>query len=743
MNNSLRLIGALCAASVVCCATETRTWSQNDYADFEKGDLKRLSVSSDGKLRLAPLFREVLDSSSVYLWAMAEDSRGNLYAGGGGPGGSGARVYVVPPKGTGKEFGALDDLEVHALAVDRNDRLYAATSPDGKVYRFSPDGKAQVFFDPKAKYIWGMTFGPDGALYIATGDHGEVYRVTPDGKGTVFYKTAETHARSIAVDGSGNLIVGTEPNGLIIRVSPKGEGFVLYQAAKREVTAVAVAKNGSIYAAAVGTRTASAGLGLGLGGPRGAVAETPTPLAGPAPQAPAPGGQAAGRPALPAGAPAPLPPAPIAGGSEVYRIDKDGFPRKVWSHQQHIAYAIGFDAEQRPLVGTGNKGLIYRLDSDLVYTELLNAPPTQVTALYSGQGGRIYAATGNVGKVYQIGPGLEKEGSIESDVFDAGMFSYWGRLSFRGQVNGGGIAVATRTGNLDRPQNDWSPWSSEITTPEGGRVASPPARFVQWKAVLRASSSGNSPELHWVDVAYLARNVAPEVQVVEITPPNYRFPPQAQLVISTPTPISLPPIGKPARPTPSLSSDSGAASMQYAKGYVGARWLAMDDNGDPLSFTTEIRGETETEWKPLKEKLTDKHFSWDSAAYPDGEYRIRVIASDAPGNTPETTLRGELMSDPFIIDNTPPVITGLGATASGAKVVIRWKAADALSNIVKTEYSVDGGEWTLVDPVTKLSDSKTEEYALTLDGGKNGEQTVAVRVTDEFDNTAVAKVVVK
>jgi sugar lactone lactonase YvrE len=743
MTKSARLISCLCAAACVLSATQTRTWTQDDYSDFEKGDLKRLSVSSDGRLHLAPLFRELLDSSSVYLWALAEDSKGNLYAGGGGPGGpGGASIYVIAPNGKSKTLAQLDELEVHAIAIDRNDRVYAGTAPDGKVYRLTSTGKPEVFFDPKAKYIWGMAFDSQGDLFVATGDRGEIYRVTPDGKGKVFYKTSETHARSLAVDASDNLIVGTEPGGLIIRVSPKGEGFVLYQAAKREITAIAIAKNGSIYVAGVGNRTGASQAGFAATG--GRAAEPAPALASPQP-GPAPGGQITARPAAaPAPAATPLPPAPIAGGSEVYRIDKDGFPHRVWSHAQQIAYAIGFDAEQRPIIGTGNKGIIYRLDSDLIYTELLNTPPTQVTALYAGPSGKIYAGTGNVGQVYQIGPGLEKEGVIESDVLDSGMFSYWGRLSFHGSMNGGRIAVDTRSGNLDRPQNDWSPWSAPITSPEGARVTSPAARFLQWRAVLHAAPSGNSPELRSVDVAYLPKNVAPEVQQIEITPPNYRFPPQAQLTLSSPQTLSLPPLGRPARtPSANLNSDSGGSSMQYAKGYIGARWNAFDENGDSLLYTVQIRGENETEWKPLKEKLTDRHLSWDSTAFPDGDYRIRVIASDEPGNPPDQALKGELVSDAFTIDNTPPVISGLTGTAGGNQIAVRWKAADALSLIDKAEYSVNGGDWILVEPTTRLTDSREEEYAISIPRPSPGEQTIAVRVTDEFDNQAVAKVVVK
>jgi hypothetical protein len=725
-------------------AAETKVWTQADQADFEKGDRKNLSLSSDGRLRLGPQFEEILDSSSVYLWALAGDSKGNLYAGGGGPGGPGARVYVIPPDGKGKVLAELDGLEVHALAVDSQDRVYAATSPDGKVYRLSASSKPEVFFDPKAKYIWGMVFDSRGNLFVATGDRGELFVVTPAGQGKVFYKTPETHVRSMTIDAQDNLILGTEPSGLIVRVSSKGEGFVLYQAAKREITAVAIARDGSIYAAGVGNKTPGAAPGFGPGGAM--------PVAPPAAAVPVHGTQPGAaepmmqRPAPTAVPPAPVAPPPIAGGSELYRIDKDGAPRRVWSHSQSIAYAIAFDAAGHPLVGAGNKGTVYRIDSPLVSTELLSAPPTQITALWQGSGGKLFAATGNVGKVYRIGPAPAPRGIIESDVLDAGMFSYWGRLSFRGDAGGGRIAIETRSGNLDRPQDDWSPWSAAITSPNGARIASPAARFLQWRATLIGSPSGDSPELRQVDAAYLAKNVAPEVQLIEITPPNYRLPQQSQLVLSPNPPLTLPPLTKtghaPAPPL-NLGGDSGSVSMQYAKGYIGARWMASDENGDELTYTVEIKGEDETEWKPLKDKVTEKRLSWDSTGFPDGEYRIRVTASDSPSNPPDLALTAQLVSDSFTIDNTPPAITGLAASAAGDKITVRWHAADALSAIDHAEYSVNGGDWTPVEPTGRLSDSKEEDYLLTLDRPHPGECTIAVRVTDEYDNASLAKVVVK
>jgi sugar lactone lactonase YvrE len=728
----MKTVGLTLAAVCVLFAGQTKTWSQSEFADFEKGVLKNVSLRSDGLVMLAPHSRELFDTSSAYLWALARDSKGTLYAGGG----TGAKLFRIPPDGKGKMLADLEGLEIHAIAVDSKDRVYAATSPDGKIYRVTGNGKPEVFYDPKAKYIWAMLFDSKDDLFVATGDQGEIHRVTPDGKGRVFFKCDETHVRSMTLDANGNLIVGTDPGGLVLRVSPAGEGFVVYQMPKREVTAVAVARDGSIYAAAVGNRQAGgpAPPGLPAMQPSGPVTVT-----------------APGTPAPPQARPLAPPPTSlgssggVAGGSEVYRIEASGNPLRVWSHAQDVVYAMAFDSAGRVILGAGNKGNVYRIESPSMYTWLLHMPPSQITAFQQGPGGRIYAVTGNVGKVYEIGPELEREGSVESEVFDSTMFSLWGRVSFEAKLNGGQVAVATRSGNLDEPQKNWSAWSAPVTTAKGGRVSSPAARFVQWKATLTSDGGTHSPELESVDVAYLPKNVEPRIDEIEITPPNYKFPPATAPLVPLAQPsqsLTLPPLGKKTTSSFSLDLSSATPAMQFAKGMLGARWLASDPNGDSLVYTVEIRGVNETEWKPLKDKLTDKYFSWDSTTFPDGEYRLRITVSDSPSNPPGEAMAARLESDPFLIDNTPPRITSLAATRSGGKLQVRWHAADALNNVVRAEYSLDGGEWMVVSPVGKLSDSPELDYELTVDAGP-GEHTLAVRVQDDYDNAATEKAVVK
>jgi len=722
----LRFALPVCALTAAAFASQTRIWPEDDYDSFQKGTIKNLSLRSDGVLTLAPRLKEFYDTSAMYLWSIARDSKGNLYTGGG----SGAKLYRIGTDGKGKVLAELDGLEIHAIAVDSKDRVYAATAPDGKVYRVSANGKAEVYYDPKAKYIWALAFDREDNLFVATGDPGQIHRVRPDGSGKVFFQCEETHVRSLAIDAQGNVIVGTAPGGLVMRISPAGEGFVLYQMGKQEVTAVALGNDGSIYAAGVGTRQPLAPIQPGAPAPAAAPAQL-TAVVG--------GGQGNARP----GAPPPSAPLRIVGGSDVVRIDSGLRPRRIWSDGQDIIYAITFDSAGRVLLGAGNRGNIFRIDSPTTYTNLLTLPVTQVTAFQSA-GGRLYAVTGNIGKVYEIDSVPEQQGSIESEVFDAGMFTKWGRVSFEGKMNGGGIAIETRSGNLDQPQKNWSPWSNAATSPKGGRAGSPAARFVQWRAAL-TSAAGVSPELDSVSVAYLTANVEPRVEQVEITEANYRFPPPS--IPSNPPTLSLPPLtARPqrgeARFAPVETLPTNTPAMQPAKGFLGARWLASDPNDDNLTYTVEIRGVNETQWKPLKDKLTDKYFSWDSTAFPDGEYRLRITASDAPSNPPGEALTASLESEPFLIDNSPPKISGLAASRNGGKLDVRWHAADALSDLAHAEYSLDGGDWTVVAPVGGLSDSLELDYQVSIDAAP-GEHTIAVRATDDYDNESADKVVVR
>jgi hypothetical protein len=138
----------------------------------------------------------------------------------------------------------------------------------------------------------------------------------------------------------------------------------------------------------------------------------------------------------------------------------------------------------------------------------------------------------------------------------------------------------------------------------------------------------------------------------------------------------------------------------------------------------------------LKDKLQDRFYAFDSTTVPDGRYVVRITASDAPGNTPAEALTGSLETDPFTIDNTPPEIANLSRAADGRESVVTFTAHDALSWIDKAEYSLNGGDWILVQPEGKVTDSQILTYKFYVPAN----QGIAIRVFDENDNVIVKQV---
>jgi DNA-binding beta-propeller fold protein YncE len=208
----LALLSAL-SLSTALLAEGTRTWEQSKFEDLTKGTAKGAALGSTGGLELAPAFRALATTPSTYIWAIASDTEGNIYAAAGSP----ARVYRISPGGECATIFEPQELQVQALAVDKSNVIYAATNPDGKVYRIQPiqpaktaakaNGKpaepsfsATPYFEPGTKYIWDIVLDKAGNLYVATGDHGEVYKVGANGQYSLLFKSDETHIRVLALD---------------------------------------------------------------------------------------------------------------------------------------------------------------------------------------------------------------------------------------------------------------------------------------------------------------------------------------------------------------------------------------------------------------------------------------------------------------------------------------------------------------------------------------------------------------
>ena len=729
-------------------AEGTRTWEQSKFDDLTKGTATGVAIRSSGGLELAPSFKLLYATPSTYIWAVASDGEGNVYAATGSP----ARVYRISPDGKATIIFEPKELQVQTLEVGADGIIYAATAPDGKVYKLEHKSHAtgtpppekdaskdsakpaldsswssSEYFSPGTKYIWDLLLDKSGNLYVATGDHGEIYKVTPKGEHSLFFKSDETHIRVLALDAQGSIIAGTDGSGLVYRISPAGEGFVLYSAPKKEIAALALDRDGNIYAAGVGEKRAGAGAtSISTPSPMLTLGSAPPSSGG----AQAPGLPVATTPGTIQVGPFPFPGGGASGGSDVYRIAPDGSPTRIWTSHEDIVYALAFDSQNKLLAATGNRGHVFAIAGVDEFSDLLKAPVSQVTGFAKAPGGGLYAASSNLGKIFLLGPGPEKQGTYESDVFDAKIFSRWGRAEFRGAGN---VDLLARSGNVDNPDRNWSPWKP-IDLSKSAEMGVPSARYAQWKAVLHAGSS--RPSVDSVVLNYLPKNVAPEIEDVSVQV-GVRYQPLAKGAgISVGPDVGGSSGGRFESPVPST----------HDRDAIGVKWSARDENDDQLVYSIYYRGDGETRWLLLKDNLTDKAYSFDASLLPDGGYTIRVVASDSPSHSPGEALTATKDSRRFEVDTTPPRIANLVGSVEGGQIHVRFQAEDSFSAIKRAEYSIDAADWKYVEPVGQLSDAKTEDYDFKVDLASNDaapEHVVVVRVYDRYDNLAAAKTLIK
>jgi hypothetical protein len=729
-----RLAGSLAALVLIAALAPTIysgqpiIWETGGRAELLKGDARGVSISDTGVLMLAPRLTEVFNTEQAFVWSSAVDAQGNVYLGTGHDG----KVYRVSSEGRGALLYDAAELDVTAIAAARDGAIYAGTSPDGKVYRITPDGHGEVFFDPGDKYIWSLAVLADGSLAVGTGDNGKLYRVRAAGakpESSLLIATNQTHVMSLAVTAQGDLIAGTDPGGLVLRISPEGKAFALFDAHLREIHALALAADGSIYA-------------LALSEAASVVRQQSTPA--PAPQPTEGSGvpttsvtitaiDESGVPIQQPGQPARSRTDISSARSAVFRILPDGATDVVWSSPSITAFAIAPALQPGSvLIGTADRGRVYSVTNDGRDTLLLQSSEGQISS-FLVRGSQVYAASSNQGKLFRFGPELVAEGSYESPVRDAKLTASWGRIWWRGNGN---VDLQTRTGNGERPDATWSEWSGSYRDPEGSPISSPRARFIQWRATLRSTGSGQT----WMEdasLAYLPRNVAPEVLGISSLPIGVGLQQLAQLQVDPNVESSgLDPslFGAVAQVPPRRIFQRGARSFQ---------WQAEDRNGDTLEYAIYYRPLNETTFRLLRDKLRDNFYTIDGATLADGRYIIKIIASDAPDNPLGQALTGERLSEPVDIDNTPPVLHAVAAPQSGGSNRVVFEVDDATGKVKRGDFSLDGAPWTPLFPDDGIADSGHERYSVNLPALAPGEHTVSLRAFDGSGNVGTLSVTLR
>ncbi|MBD3235729.1 MAG: hypothetical protein GF330_03410 [Candidatus Eisenbacteria bacterium] len=679
-------------------ASQTQQFLADRAEELHLGELDGVGVTPDGALILAPVAERIFFGEAAYVWSVLPDGAGGVYAASGSDG----QLFRIPAEGTPAVAAETFEYELFALTGDERGALYFAGAPNGTVTRLDPDGSSDTLIDLPEGLVWSLLAAPDGRLYAGTGDRGEVYEIAPDGETRALGAVPDAHVVCMRWH-AGRLLCGTDGRGLLVALDPRsGEAEVLYDTGQEEIVALLPSDDGRLLFAANGQR------------------EEEEP------------GNASGGPLM-------LAPIEVQGGggsdARLYERLASGLVREIWRCPEEDILDLARAPDGRVLVGTGSAGRLYALDAYRSATRLLDFPEAQLLSLVV-EGQQLFVGTGNGGAVYRCGWTAAREGQYTSRVWDAHQTVAWGVADWIASGIGN-VLFETRSGHLRNPDETWSPWA----TLAEGRIASPAARYLQWRVTMQSAADGDL-HVRAVRVPYRGPNRAPLLASLSVTP-------QAGALESVGGSQAL------RQQLPggveveySLSDSDGSSSPSrsglWARTLRSASWEAFDPDGDPLRFELHLHPLEGAGSVRLEEDLERAAFTWDGAAWPDGWYELRVVASDAPGNGPQEALRAERRSAPFRIDNTPPRWERLDWVRQGEDWVLSGVARDAGGRLAELQISLDGAAWRPIHPRDGILDSPREEIRAPLparaDGGRP--EVVAVRAADEVGHLAVERLVV-
>jgi hypothetical protein len=663
-------------------AVGTRTFELDSLEQLSGGDLAGVAVGSDGIVRAGWTLGNVPlppDAGTTATCAVTLPD-GSLLVGT-GPAAGGKVVRIANDRAS--IFADLKETAVSSLAVDKRGNVFAGTTSN-KVYRLA-QGKADVFATLEdVDSVLALAFDPSGtSLYAATGSQGRLLRIDPAGTPSLYFKADDPFVVSLAVGDDGVVYAGTSGKGLLYRVVGPGRASVLYDFPGEDVHAVAVGPGRTVFAI----------VNEATGGGSSETSEPSTSRR-----------NAGGR----------TPPGPSSstrtkpGKGSLWRFDAQLRPERLMHHDEFHYVSLAVDDHGAAYVGTGAEGRVYTVNDAHVVSLMADTDERQIGALAVTPGARFVIgsdptvfhrvlATGGPDAVWTSKP------------LDAGLRAHYGHLTWTGT---GQVEVSTRTGDTHTPDTTWSVWSNPIVN--GGATTNPSGRFVQVRARLRDPSAAISN----LSLAFLTENLRAVVTELAARPKG------------------------PIRESKEGIVQSGNEPPKH-ESVLHVTWKVENPDSDELRYKVEFRREGSANWieaTRADEVLTKPEFDWDTAALPEGKYRLRVDASDDISNPLNSATRHTLEIAPVLVDNTPPVFKSFGVQGHR----LRAEVVDGVGPIARVEGAIDGRlEWRPLPAADGIFDTADETLDVDLTPmlpPGPGTHIVALRVYDGAGNFVVRNV---
>jgi hypothetical protein len=747
-----------------CLAVTSKVTRQSSSEDFLKGRTNDIVVGSEGILQLgraAEVIVEKFEAANATIkvsepWSINSIvvSGGTVYLGTSPNGGIyryslGKLTKIYPPESEERENAKpaanepnestmvsgevveeqqyLTNKHVFAMALDMTGRLLAGVSgAKCALYRFDTDKikEPEALFEPNdAKYIFAIAVDAAGNIYLGTGPEGKVYKLNSFGKEPqLIYTSRDKNILSLAIGKDGFVYAGSDGHGLIYKINPSDKtATVLYDSDQTEITSLIFAPDGNLYAAATSAVMAQPASEFTVQPPSAGHPEVEVELQENVPEnqgGAVTEGTDEGEVKLeiantkedinnrpPQREMFALKPSKPAEASYVYRITKDGYVTDIFT-ETAVFYCLA-EQEHKLLIGTGGEGRTFTVDpaSEQHAVIYKDEHASQIAAM-AVTDDSVYLGTANPARLIKLAKTFAPEGTYTSDLVDAGQPADWGKLQIDADIpQGCKVMMSCRSGNVDDVNDPtFSDWTAPAEINGPVQMKCPVGRFSQYRLVLQTEDGRKSPIVREVAVADTVPNLAPRVESVIATRLS------------------------------SLKSEEAESSKK--PGIFRIRYRTKDDNDDKLIYKIDFRKVGREIWIELEKDLETDTYDWDSRTVEDGRYEIRVTASDERSNTPTTKLTGSRITEPFVVDNTGPVITKYSIESDKNTITLKMHASDQLSAIGSLEYTLDSNaDWISTIPDDLVYDTTDEDFTIVIEQVSAGEHVVAIRVSDDVGNT--------
>ena len=682
--------------AVPASAVVTSTWTVETYQNFDAGDATNAFIMSTGELRPGwNTKRTALEGDAV--WSSLRLANGTVLLGSDANG----QIFSINGDTKASVVAIPGAIAVVAMAQTSDGTVWAGTMPGNKVWKIDVAGKKATPGPELAKKkddvetIWSLA-ASGNTLYAGTGPSGKLFSIS-GGSVKEIFDTDDKRVTAITVTGDGDVWFGTSERAIVFRYR-KGETRAMADFAGNEISSLAPYRDGVVAAA---NDLADVVVPVG---------KTPAQVEG-VEKPNAPKGQAAKVPDAGTKPGADKDPSPVTdlgrkgakkGKGALFRIGSDG--RLDQLHALTATYFTSVITTQDGSVyaGAADKGRVYMVDSEGAVATAFDVDERAVSQLWADKS-TIGFATDDTAAVYRS-TGRADQARYVSDVLDAKAVAKFGKLTWMAT---GKTKIETRSGNTAKPGVGWSEWQSPTAIGKlgggnaGGKIASPPGRYLQFRVAL----DDDSARVSRVMTYYVPQNQATSVSDVTVEPAT-------------------------AEKLPTLKDSAAKPRSPILK----LKWKVENPDSDDTIYTLEARRDGEANWRPIstgKTPLTATTWEWNTETYPDGWYRVRVTASDAAANSPDRALTASATTTLFAVDNQRPTIENVTVAYPRAQA----RATDTISTIAEMAFSVDDGPWQLGTTSDGLYDDTTEDLRLDLPVGlARGTHTLAIRVADAAGN---------